>query len=125
MECRKDQLCFKLNLKAGNIARRALLSRFSSFYDPVDLASPFILRCRKILQNLCQGGLQWDETVSEMYQKKWQCWKNVLIGLEKIVLKRCVKPGGFGEIVHICLHSFSDAPELGCGESSYLRLVDE
>ena len=31
----------------------------------------------------------------------------------------------FGKIVHISLHSFSDASELGYGESSYLRLVDE
>ena len=102
-----------------------MLSTLSSFYDPLGLVSPFILRSRKILQDLCQEGLQWDETVSEMYQKKWECWKNDLIGLEKIELKRCIKPGGFGKIVHISLHSFSDASELGYGESSYLRLVDE
>ena len=40
-------------------------------------------------------------------------------------MKRCIKPGGFSKIVHISLHSFSDASELGYGESSYLRLVDE
>ena len=60
-----------------------------------------------------------------MYQKKWECWKNDLIGLEKIELKRCIKPGGFGKIVHISLYSFSDTSELGYGESSYLKLVDE
>ena len=86
----KDQLRFKLNLKARNITRRGMLSTLTSFYDPLGLASPFILRGRKILQDLCQEGLQWDETVSEMYQKKWECWKNDLIGLEKIELKRCI-----------------------------------
>ena len=76
----KDQLCFKLNLKAGSITRRGMLSALSSFYDPLGLASPFILRSRKIQQDLCQEGLQWDETVSEMYQKemrmleKWSHW---------------------------------------------------
>ena len=40
-------------------------------------------------------------------------------------MKRCIKPEGFGKIVDISLHSFSDASELGYGESSYLRLVDE
>ena len=109
----KDQLCFKLNLKAGNITRRGILSTLSSFYDPLGLASPFILKSRKILQDLCQEELQWNETVSEMYQKKWECWKNDVTGLEKIELKRCIKPGGFGKIVHISLHSFSDASELG------------
>ena len=89
------------------------------------MASPFILSSRKILQDLCQERLQWDETVSEMYQKKWLCWKNDLIGLEKTELKRCIKPGSFNKIVHISLHSFPDASELGYWESSYLRLVDE
>ena len=40
-------------------------------------------------------------------------------------MKRCIKPRGFGKIVHISLHSFSDASNLGYGESSHLRLVDE
>ena len=54
----KDQLCFKLNLKAGNITRRGMLSILSLFYDPLGLASPFIFRARKILQDPCQEGLQ-------------------------------------------------------------------
>ena len=83
------------------------------------------MRGRKIFQDVFQEGLQWDEMVSEMYQKKWECWKNDQIGLEKIELKRCIKPGGFRKIVHISLHSFSDASELGYEESSYPRLVDE
>ena len=87
------------------------------------LASPFILRGRKIFQDLYQEGLQWDETVSEMHQRKWEYWKND--PFEKIELKRCIKPESFGKIVDISLHSFSDASELGYGESSYLRLVDE
>ena len=36
-----------------------------------------------------------------------------------------LKPGGFSKIVHISLHSFSDAPKLASGESSYPRLVDK
>ena len=73
----KDQLCFKLNLKAASITRRSMLSRLSSFYDPLGLASPFILRDRKILPDLCQEGLQWNETVSEMYQKNGNVGKMI------------------------------------------------
>ena len=107
----KHQPCFKLNLKAWNITRRGMLSTWSSFYNPLVLASPFILKGRKILQDLSQEGLKWDETVLGMSQMKWECWKNDLIGLEKIELKRCIKPGGFGKIVDISLRSFSDASE--------------
>ena len=45
----------------------------------------------------------------------------MLIGL----FNKWVKPGVFGKIVHISLHSFSDISGLGYRESSYLRLVDE
>ena len=43
----KDPLCFKLNLKARNITRRGMLSTLNSFYDPLGLASSFILRGRR------------------------------------------------------------------------------
>ena len=57
--------------------------------------------------------------------KKWEGWKNYLIGLEKIELKKYIKPRDFGKIVHISLHSFSDASGLGYEESSYLMLIDK
>ena len=77
-----------------------MLSTLSSFYDPLGLVSPFILRGGKILQDHSQEGLQWDKTEAEIYQRKWKYWKNNLIGLEKIEVKRCIKPGGFGKILY-------------------------
>ena len=59
----KDALCFKVNLKEKPRNRRRMLSMLSSFYDPLGLASPFILKGRLILQELCQEGLQWDKQV--------------------------------------------------------------
>ena len=34
----KDQLCFKLYLKSGNITRRGMLSTLNLFYDSLGLA---------------------------------------------------------------------------------------
>ena len=51
--------------------------------------------------------------------------KNDLIGLKKTELKRSINPETLGKKVHISLHSSSNASELGYGESTYLRLVDE
>ena len=68
----KDQLCFKLNLKVDNITRGGMLSTLGSFYDLLGLASSFILKDRKILQDLSHEGLQWEERVSELYQTKWK-----------------------------------------------------
>ena len=55
---KKDQLCFKLNIKPTNLTRKGMLSTLNLFSDSLSLESPFILRSRKILQDLCQEGLQ-------------------------------------------------------------------
>ena len=66
----KDALCFKVNLKEKPRNRKGILSMLSSFYDPLGLVSPFILKGRLILQELCQEGLHWGKQVSEEYVKK-------------------------------------------------------
>ena len=121
----EDALCFKVNLKEKPRNQRDMLSMLSSFYDPLGLVSPSILRGRLILQELCQEGLHWDKQVSEEYVKKWEAWKRELYDLEKLSLGSCIKPSNFGKIVNISLHNFSDASEIGYGECSYLRVVDE
>ena len=97
----------------------------SSFYNPLGLAPPFIIKGRLILQELCQEGLHWDKEVSEEYVKKWEAWQRELYDLEKISLGRCIKPSNFPKMIDISLHDFSDASEIGCGQCSYLRVVDE
>ena len=57
--------------------------------------------------------------------KKWEAWKRELYDLEKLSLGSCIKPSNFRKIVNISLHNFSDASEIGYGECSYLRVVDE
>ena len=121
----KDALCFQVNLREKPRNRRGMLSMLSSFYDPLGLISPSILKGRLILQELCQEGLHWDKKVSEEYVKKWEAWKRKLYGLEKLSLGRCIKPSNFCKIVNISLHNFSDASEIGYGQCSYLRVVDE
>ena len=44
--------------------------------------------------------------------------------LEKICIKICIKPQGFGTIKASSLHHFSDVSEEGFGQSTYLWLVN-
>ena len=97
----------------------------SSFYDPLGLVSPFILKGRLILQELYQEGLHWGKQVSKEYVKKWEAWKRELYGLEKLSLGRCIKPTNFHKIINISRHNFSDASEISYGQCSYLQVVDE
>ena len=125
MECWKRYHCFKVNLKEKPRNRRVMLSWLDFFYDPVGLVSSLILKRRLILQELYQEGLNWDNQVSEEYVKKWEAWKRELYDLEKLSLRRCIKPSNFYKIVSISLHNFSDASEIGYGQCSYMRVVDK
>ena len=60
----KDALCFKVNLKEKPRNRRGMFSMLSSFYDPLGLVSPFILKGRLIVQEHCQKGSFWEKQIS-------------------------------------------------------------
>ena len=49
-----DTLGFKISLKDKPATKRGMLSELSSVYDPLGLASSFILKGRRIIQKLCQ-----------------------------------------------------------------------
>ena len=114
-----------MNLKEKPRNWIGILSMLSSFYDPLGLVSPFILKERLILQELCQEGLLCDKQISEEYVKKWEALKRGLYDLEKLSLGRYVKPTNFCKMINISLHNFSDASEIGYRQCSYLRVVDE
>ena len=37
----------------------------------------------------------------------------------------CVKPDGFGSVISRQIHHFSDASATGCGQVTYLRIVND
>ena len=72
-----DKLGFKVNL--GNKPyTRGMLSVISKIYDPFGSASTFLLKGKKILQELCKNNFSWDEKVSAEITEEWEQWKNDL-----------------------------------------------
>ena len=47
----------------------------SKIYDPLGLASPFLLKERRILQDLCKNNFSWDEQVLAKTIEEWEQWK--------------------------------------------------
>ena len=80
----------------------------SSIYDPLGLISPFILQGRRIIQELCQGKLDWDERVSDDLAELWEKWRSNISSLSKMRVQRCYKPLGFGKAINASLHYFTD-----------------
>ena len=105
--------------------RRGILSLISSVYDPLGFAAPFTLPAKKILQDLCREGIEWDYTVPDKYQLRWAKWLSELPLLGQYKVSRCIKPAEFGTVMSRQIHVFSDASSIGYGAVAYLRLQDD
>ena len=80
-----------------------------SIYDSLGFVAPFILEGRSILQGLCNQDLQWDSDVSSVVKKDWRNWVTKLKHIERLNVRRCIKPDNFGKVVNVSLHHFPDA----------------
>ena len=119
-----DTIGFCIQLKDKPLTRRGILSTVISVYDPLGIVAPEILVGKQLLQELCRDSINWDDPVPDHIHSRWEKWRSELPLLENIRIPRCVKPCNFGEPVTTELHSFSDASDLGLGQVTYLRLVN-
>ena len=101
--------------------RRALLSTISSIYDPLGFVSPFVLKGKLILQQLCKESKGWDEPVQEPLLTLWQAWEEERSTIVGFKIQRCMFPKDFGDPVDVQLHHFSDASSIAYGQTSYIR----
>lgn len=122
---KSDTLSLSMKPAKQANTRRAVLSTVSSIYDPLGFAAPFILRGKQILQGLCKETIGWDEEIPESFWSQWQSWCSELQVLQELQIPRCIKPKGFGRVVHQEIHHFSDASESGYGQCSYMRTINE
>ena len=120
----QDKFQYNIGLKDKPETRRGILSIVSSVYDPLGFVSPFILRAKMILHQLCRKKLAWDDPVPEEELQCWKQWLAELQTLQEFSVDRCLKPETFGEPSKKELHHFSDASEGGYGAVSYIRMTN-
>lgn len=118
-----DAFTFQINVQERPNTRRGILSLVASMYDPLGFISPFVLRGKAVLQEMCRRGTDWDEVICEDLRPGWEQWKEDIPNLRDIHLPRCYKPRDFGPLTRVELHHFSDASTVGYGVCSYLRFV--
>jgi len=119
--------CFKFSiiLKDQPLTRRGVLVTVASVYDPLGFLAPLVLRAKKILQEICNGGVSWDEPLPEEVRPRWERWKCDLLRLNELQIPRCFEPKMLNGKKIYELHSFADASTSGYGQCSYLRVKDE
>ena len=119
-----DCFGFSITLKDQPLTRRGVLSTVASVYDPLGFLAPLVLRAKRILQNVCQKGISWDEPLPEELRPRWEQWKLDLLHLKDLQIARCFEPKMMGQGKTYELHNFSDASTFGYGQCSYLRVKD-
>ena len=68
-------LQFRIVLQDKPLSRRGILSTVSSVFDPLGLVAPFIMRGKRILQELCRDDIGWDDEISDDLRPQWEKWR--------------------------------------------------
>lgn len=119
-----DTFSFNVNFKDQPATRHGILSVIASLYDPLGFVSPFVLRGKCILQELCHMDKGRDEPLPEDVYLWWKEWKSGLQKLREVTIPRCYHPHNFGNIMRTELHRFSGASNVGYGACSYVRHIN-
>ena len=120
-----DSFRFNNTLKDQPATRRGILSTVASIYDPLGFLAPYVLKGKRILQEMCHQGIGWDDPLPEMLKPRWESWCHDFANLQKVNIARCYVPANFGEVIDTELHHFSDASASGYGQCSYLRVRNQ
>ena len=92
-----DCFGFSIVLKDQPLTRRGVLSTVASVYDPLGFLAPLVLRAKKILQDVCQKGISWDDPLPEELRPRWEQWKIDLLRLRELKIPRCFEPKMTGQ----------------------------
>lgn len=63
-----------------------------------------------------------DDLIPQTFQQNWNKWMTKLERVADFMVKRCIKPKGFGRVASALLRHFSYASENGYDMVSYLRM---
>lgn len=110
------------NPTSGPVTKRSILSilsEVSRLFDPLGLLGPIIITAKVILQDLCQSGVDWDESVPQDIHTEWLQLKLQLSDTNQLQIPRCVKLHIDEQAVE--LHGFCDASQRAYGACVYFR----
>ncbi|XP_018402067.1 PREDICTED: uncharacterized protein LOC108779200 [Cyphomyrmex costatus] len=117
-----QQDCFLYRLtthqEVSKITKRVVLSQTASYYDPLGLIGPVIVKAKILLQNIWKLQLTWDETVPMEIHTAWRTLKDSMSDLKNIAFPRHICLAG---AVELQLHGFADASEVAYGACIYMR----
>lgn len=126
-----DYLKYKIDLHLppnAILTKRLTLSYIAQLFDPLGLVGPVVVTAKAFMQTLWtlkdenKKIWEWDRELPSHLRDKWIAYHNDLPALNELRINRfALLPNA----VHIELHMFSDASNIGYGTCAYLRSTDD
>ena len=105
--------------------RQEMSSQLASLFDPLGMASPFLLGGELILQKVSSSGVGWDDVLPADIRDGWKKWLASLHLVQDFSVQRSSFEAQSIGVTLYQLHGFCDASNLAYSCVVYLRrLVD-
>ena len=101
------------------LSKRQILSNIARIYDPIGLASAFLIKAKIGLQELWKCGIEWDDELPMEIQDKWKNLFQEMLSLNGISFIRCLMPPNTVGLPVLCV--FSDTSEDAFGACAYAQ----
>ena len=76
----------------GEVTKRSVLSLVNSFFDPMGMMYPYLLKYKLFMRRIVSKNLEWDEVLPLEDQKEWEELKEETRNMDPIILPRSVRP---------------------------------
>ena len=120
-----DKFCVNISEFCKATTRREMSSQLASQFDPLGMASPYLLWGKLLLQKVASSGVEWDKTLSVDIQESWKKWLATLSLINDFSIPRnCLPDVEFDfAAAEFQLHGFCDASDSAFSCVIYLQCL--
>ncbi|KAL0839095.1 hypothetical protein ABMA28_017074 [Loxostege sticticalis] len=117
----KFELKIELPPTTAEITKRTVLCDIAKIYDPAGWLAPVVILAKGMLQKLWIHKIEWDDYLPDVLLQEWLTFRNQLINMPTVELKRWI--GFTDNNVKVELHGFSDASTIAYAAVVYCRVI--
>ena len=120
---KSDAFTFRITPDEKPFTRRRLLSTLNSFYDPLGLAAPILIRGKLLLRKMNAATTDWDMILPKEYVNDWATWKKHMQNLESLFISRQYTFLSFIGTTRREVHLFTDASVEAIAAVAVIKLI--
>ncbi|GBO05357.1 hypothetical protein AVEN_94135-1 [Araneus ventricosus] len=109
------------SLESMGNTKRSVLSTVARVFDPLGFISPFVVRVKKLVQEIWERGVDWDSELPDDLRIKWKKWCCETGCLSDVRINRCYFSNWDRDAGGIEMHIFCDSSQVSYGAVAYFR----